>query len=99
MTTIGIYRLTREWSTYGWLCARHVEVRRFARWSLERIGDVDGGCQDCEFEAQADPAYRTPTPEFVPTNPACVHIPQPTEKPRKRGIAPARPKRRQLEAR
>lgn len=26
----GIYRLTREWSTYAWLCDRHVGTKRRA---------------------------------------------------------------------
>jgi hypothetical protein len=43
----GIYRLTREWSTYFWLCADHVATRIADRWQCERIGDVDGDCGDC----------------------------------------------------
>lgn len=58
---IGVYRLTREWSTYGWLCPRHVVERKAERWTCERIGEVDGACQDCEIERQAAPGYVTPT--------------------------------------
>jgi DNA adenine methylase len=50
---IGIYRLTREWSTYQWLCARHVETRKADRWIVERTGSCEHFCDDCQREANA----------------------------------------------
>ena len=52
-STVGIYRLTREWSTWAWLCARHVVERKAERWTAQRIGDVSGfDCDDCEGDQQ-----------------------------------------------
>lgn len=72
---VGIFRLTREWSTYGWLCARHFAARVADRWICERVGDVDGDCQDCELERQRVAAYCTPTLVPLLLAPDRKHIP------------------------
>lgn len=51
-SSVGIYRLTREWSTFAWLCARHLAARVAERWTAERTGNVRWfGCDDCQREA------------------------------------------------
>lgn len=46
-SAIGIYRVTRQWTTYVWLCLLHVATRVADGWTCERTGDVDGDCGDC----------------------------------------------------
>lgn len=63
--SVAIYRLTRQFTTYAWLCDEHVALltrpepadgsRIFigdCGWTAERLRDVDGGCGRCEGERQ-----------------------------------------------
>lgn len=46
---VSICRLTREWSTYQWLCKDHQETRKRNRWTVDVVGvpHADLPCADC----------------------------------------------------
>lgn len=48
MKDIGIYKVTNGWSTWRWLCAKHLAERKAEGWAADRIGTVTSfGCDDC----------------------------------------------------
>ena len=58
---IGIFLLTKEWTTYAWLCAPCADLRRRNSWTLEHVcwrhyecpgGYGDVACQNCDLRAQ-----------------------------------------------
>jgi len=49
---MDICELVKEFTTYEWLCKDHQQTRREAGWTLKVVGQVDGGCADCETARQ-----------------------------------------------
>lgn len=43
---IGIFKMTNGWSTWRWLCPKHVEERRKEGWTAVQIGTA-WSCDDC----------------------------------------------------
>lgn len=54
-TDVAIYEVSREWTTWVWLCTeRHVAARKDAGWTVKRVdGPPVDRCTDCELETQA----------------------------------------------
>ena len=68
-TTVRICALTREWTTFAWLCEKHRGVRERGGWRIFLLDTPEafhgrvfiGACQDCPAPPQP------PAVDFVPT--------------------------------
>ena len=77
-----IYSVTREWTTYAFLCDRHVAARVASGWSLREVGERPGSlapneCSSCVAERRGDVVVtfphavppREPRATFLPAEP------------------------------
>jgi len=67
--TVYLCQLTKEWTTYEWLCREHIDARKtelnhfglLIWFRIEPLDEIDGRCADCETRRQAARGYVTPT--------------------------------------
>jgi hypothetical protein len=62
--SVSIYEITRQFTTFKWLCDRHLAERTKPAtmadllegrhgWTAKKCGETDaGGCEDCAVERQ-----------------------------------------------
>lgn len=44
---VSIYELTREWTTYAWLCEFHLETARTDGWAVKYRAPCAQACERC----------------------------------------------------